>query len=256
MSAESRASAIYHGWVRHRRFTPFNHEFRYRLFMLYLDLDELDSVFEGRWLWSIGRRNLAWWRREDYMGPTDVPLRAALERKLEEAGAPAPEGPIRMLTHVRTFGVCFNPVTFYYVFSKDGRTLETVAAEITNTPWKERHTYVLSPHDNHGRAGVKRHRFKKEFHVSPFIDMGVDYEWIFTVPEDVLTVHMNDHDRAGKPLFDATMILQRQPIGPAQLARALMSYPLLTVRIPIAIYWQALLLKLRGAPVFDHPEPG
>jgi DUF1365 family protein len=145
------ASCLYEGWVRHRRHAPHAHAFRYRIYMLYLDLDELDRVFAGRWLWSVNRRNLAQFRRSDYLGDPTIPLAEAVRARVREALGRAPTGPIRLLTHLRYFGHCFNPVSFYYCYAEDGTTLDTIVAEITNTPWKERHSYVLPV------AGAQRH---------------------------------------------------------------------------------------------------
>ena len=196
------ASAIYEGWVRHRRYSPHAHEFRYRLFLLYLDLAEIDRVFEGRWLWSAGRRNLAQFRRSDYLGDPEVPLDEAVRECVRAATGRRPEGPIRVLAHGRYFGYCFNPVAFYYCFRPDGETLDTIVAEITNTPWKERHQYVL-PVDSGTPHGIAREwSFPKAFHVSPFMPMQRDYTWRFTVPGESARVHM-DVLREGARDFDA-----------------------------------------------------
>jgi DUF1365 family protein len=137
-------SAIYTGRLRHRRFAPREHSFEYRLFMLYVDLAELDQVFRNRWLWSVKRPSLAWMRRADYLGDASVPLDQVVRDRVEIETGERPTGPIRVLTHLRYLGVGFNPVTFYYCFNRSGDKIETIVAEITNTPWKERHAYVLS----------------------------------------------------------------------------------------------------------------
>ena len=136
-------SCLYNGWVRHRRFAPRAHAFRYRLFMAYLDLTELDHVFRGRWFWSTRRPALAWFRRADYLGNPSVPLDQAVRDAVERDTGMRPRGPIRLLTHLRYFGHGFNPVSFYYCFDPADTRVETIVAEITNTPWAERHAYVL-----------------------------------------------------------------------------------------------------------------
>ena len=222
---------------------------------MYLDLAELDHLFEGRALWSVNRGNLAQFRRSDYLGDPEIPLDAAVRARIREVCGRAPSGPIRLLTHLRTFGHCFNPVSIYYCYGDDGRTLDTVVAEITNTPWKERHSYVL-PVDaaqRHGRA--LRWDFRKAFHVSPFLPMQRDYAWRFTAPQDDLRVHMDVLD-AGTRDFDATLVLQRREFTGANLARVLMRYPAMTLRVVAAIHWQALLIFLRRNPVYDHPRNG
>ena len=236
-------SALYRGTVRHRRHAPVPHAFRYGLYMLYLDLAELDSVFRGRWLWSARRFAPAWFRRADYLGDPSVPLDAAVRDLAEERSGTRPEGPVRVLTHLRTFGYCFNPVSLYYCFDKDGGEVTHVAAEITNTPWNERHTYVLA-----GRAA----RFRKEFHVSPFWDMDHEYRWRLGAPGPRLGVHMENW-KDGARVFDATLLLERRPITGGSLARALLRYPFITGRVVAGIYWQALRLRLKGCPSYAHP---
>jgi DUF1365 family protein len=246
-------SCVYEGWVRHRRFAPHAHAFRYRMYMMYLDLSELDRVFEKRALWSVNRRNIAEFRRSDYLGDPSVPLDEAVRARIREERGGAPTGPIRLLAHVRTFGHCFNPVALYYCYAEDGETLDCIVAEITNTPWKERHSYVLpvATSERHGRA--RRWDFGKQFHVSPFMPMRRDYAWRFTPPGDDLRVHMDVLDGASRD-FDATLVLQRHELTATRLARVLLRFPAVTARIVAAIHWQAFLIFLRRNPVYDHPK--
>ena len=245
-------SCIYKGTVRHRRFAPTARTFEYRLFMMYLDLDELPELFDGRWLWSARRPAPAWFRRSDYLGDPDESLADAVRRESERLTGQRPRGPIRMLTHLRYLGYVINPVTFYYCFAADGLRIESILAEVTNTPWKERHTYALAPGPD-GRVTDQSHRFGKAFHVSPFMDMKHDYEWRFSDPVDLLRVHMVN-EKAGTKVFDATLKLTREEITAVSLARALVSHPLMTARVALAIYGQAARLWLRGLPFHVHPN--
>jgi len=151
MSTGTLKSRLYTGHVRHRRHGPVPHSFRFPLMMLYLDLSELDIVFRRRWLWSAQRPNVAWFRRADYLDPEVPSLDEAVRRRVAKSTGKRPAGPIRVLTHIRTWGYCFNPITVYYCFRTDGRTLDAVVTEITNTPWGERHADVL-PVVGSGRA--------------------------------------------------------------------------------------------------------
>lgn len=245
-------SALYEGRVRHRRFAPAEHAFDYTLFMLYLDLSELGEVFRGRWLWSATRPAPARFRREDHYGDPAVPLDAAIRELVVARGARRPEGPIGLLTHLAYFGHCFNPVSFYYCWDRDGREVETVVAEVANTPWHERHMYVLDRRSSTGGGDVMSFRGRKEFHVSPFMSMDQEYAWALRAPGERLTVHMENHERGAK-LFDATMNLERRALTGRSLARALAGWPLMTLKVVGAIHWEAFKLWAKDVPVFTHP---
>jgi hypothetical protein len=248
-------SCLYEGLVRHRRFTPVTNHFSYTMFMAYLDLSELDTVFAGRWLWGVERRTAASFRRADHLGDPALPLGEAVRALVADKTGTRPEGPIRLLTHLRYWGHCFNPVSFFYCFDRSGRRLETVVAEVSNTPWGEMHPYVLSEGINEGDERHKRYRFRKDFHVSPFLGMDQDYDWRFTTPERGLTVHM-DNFEGGHKLFDATMTLSRREITGPGLAWALARHPFMTAKVVAAIYGQALRLWLKRAPFHAHPKHG
>jgi len=242
-------SRIYKGWVRHRRTAPTHNQFRYRLFMLYIDLAELPQLFDGIPFWSARRRALAWFKRSDYLGKSQRPLDVAVRDLVESRTGARPTGPIRLLTHLRYFGYCMNPVSFYYCFDKSGERLETIVAEITNTPWKERHQYVLTVPPE-GR--IKRFDFDKEFHVSPFLPMDMTYRWCFSEPKERLFVNMQNF-RLGEPMFDATLALNQEPLCASALLRVLGTFPLITLKVIGAIHWQALKLWLKRTPFYSHP---
>jgi uncharacterized protein len=250
-------SALYTGRLSHQRHLPTPHAFSYRMCMAWLDLAELDEVFRGRWLWSTRRPALAWMRRADYLGDAGTPLDQAVRDRVEIETGKRPDGPVRLLTHLRTFGHCFNPVSFYYCYDAPGENLEAIVAEVTNTPWNERHAYVLPVEPAQADAHSLRFRFGKSFHVSPFMPMDLDYDWRFSRPGKRLAVHMRNR-KSGETLFDAALSLERREMTGANLARALAGYPFATMQVVAAIYWQALRLWLKRTPFHDHPatRPG
>lgn len=253
--SESRASALYVGRVRHRRFAPREHAFRYPLFLMYLDLAELDSLFDRFWFWSSGRRNLAWFDRRDHFGDPAVDLDRCVRDLVEAETGARPAGPIRLLTHLRYFGHCFNPVSFFYCFDPSGERLETLVAEVNNTPWGESHCYVLDAAERPDGSALSTFRSSKEFHVSPFMDMDVEYAWRTSTPGERLVVHI-DNSRDGDTFFDATMTLERRPINRRTLAWSLTRFPFMTLRIVLWIHWEAFRLWLKKTPFYPHPKHG
>jgi uncharacterized protein len=244
------ASCAYEGWVRHRRHEPIRHGFRYPLFLIYLDLDELPEVFDGSLGWSARRPALARFRRSDYLGDPARPLRDEVLDLLEARTGRRPDGPVRLLTQLRHFGYSFNPVSFYFCFDPDDEKVEAVVAEVTNTPWGERHAYVL---ERNGDGAVLHERMAKEFHVSPFLAMDGDYEWRVSEPNGSLQVHIANR-RGEVPVFDATLSLQRRELRPATMRRLLVRYPAASLAVLARIYLQALRLKLKGVRHYPHPE--
>jgi DUF1365 family protein len=234
-------SAIYEGTIRHRRFAVREHAFRYRIAMAYLDLDELPTLLDGRL--TKKRPGLIRFRRADYLGDPTTPLDTAVRTLVANRLGAAPQGPIRLLTHLRTFGHCFNPVSFYYCFAPDGEQLEAIVAEVTNTPWGERHAYVLKAGDPIPRGG-----FDKALHVSPFMPMDQRYTWRAPAPGPTLSVQIESTQHDDKA-FDATLALKRRPLTSRSLAR----HPGATLRMLALIYGHAVALKLKGVPVQPHP---
>jgi DUF1365 family protein len=221
--------------------------------MMYLDLVELPGLFEKRWFWSAEKVALARFRRSDHLGPQEQTLDEAVRQLVKKETGKRPAGPIRLLTNLSYYGFCFNPVSFFYCFAEDGETLETIVAEVTNTPWGERDTYVLPCDQSLGNRTALRFQPKKKMHVSPFMDMDIDYDWSFVVPSARNTVFMAN-SKDGDRFFDAAIVLQREEISGASLARVLVNFPLITFKIVAAIYWQALRLWLKRVPLFVHPK--
>jgi len=259
------ASAVYEGWIRHRRFEPVEHEFRYRLFLMYLDLDELPRVLDRFPLFSARRPAPSRFRRADFMGDPERPLAECARDAVEAQTGARPAGPVRMLANLRTLGHVFNPVCFYYCFDAGGERVEAVVADVNNIPWGERHPYVLA---RDGRQGtVLAQELDKALHVSPLMAMDQTYAFRASEPGERLSVQIESRpvQRVTSPYdaervaphrqkqFDATLSMHRRELSGPLLTRMLLRYPAMSLQIVAKIYAQTLRLKLKGAPYFPHP---
>ncbi|MGI9202212.1 MAG: DUF1365 domain-containing protein [Woeseiaceae bacterium] len=244
-------SCIYEGRVSHTRLQPINHGFDYRLFMMYIDLDELPFIFERFWFWSVKRPAIARFRRERHAGSGD--LKSAINDMVEKELGFRPAGPVRLLTNFSYFGYWFNPVSFYYCFAADGETVEAVVVEVNNTPWGEQHCYVESCRRKQATKKTWRFDVAKKMHVSPFMPMDVHYTWVLSAPADSASVFMANRV-SGERVFKATLNLKRKELSSTSLAGALCRFPFQTLTTVIAIHWQALRLWLKRVPIYPHPE--
>lgn len=269
-------SAIFKGQIRHRRFQPKSHAFTYPIFMLYLDLDELPKLFEKKWYCSLSRLNFVRFKRSDFLSPDEPCLKTAVLDLVSKKTSPelaASIKSVRALMHLRYLNIVFNPVVFYYCYDAEEKLI-AIVSEITNTPWEERHAYVLPLGDvnstvqnalpSYALKGKEKHQFKfqKSFHVSPFNPMNMDYRWVFSAPNEKLFVHMDNflqrqesdsQNAIPSKHFDATLVMTRYDLD-KNLAKTLIQYPFMTVKVITGIYWQALKLKIKGVPFYDHPK--
>jgi len=245
-------SAIYKGWLRHRRFLPRQHRFSYRVFMMYLDLDELETVFNLSPLWSEKSWRPVRFQRSDFLGDADIPLDQAVRQRIQEETGHWHQGPIRILTNLRYFGFIINPITCYYCFDENEK-LQTIVTEVTNTPWNDRVSYVLRC-DPEKR--FQRITFDKQMHVSPFNPMDMKYRWTSNNPAQMLTLNL-ETECGRQNHVDATMALSREEITAGSLNRILLLHPWMTAKVAGSIYWQALKLWLKKVPFYNHPNyPG
>jgi DUF1365 family protein len=248
-------SALYIGSTKHRRFFPKQHEFSYPLALFCIDLAEVDSLFRFTGVFGKSRFGLLSFYRGDYLEESSpgASLDESVREKVREKFGVRPIGPIRLLTQIRYLGFCFNPVSFYYCYDSLGKKVEFIITEITNTPWNERHTYVFRCDEN---GEVDQSRFQKEFHISPFVPMEIEYRWTLSAPTEEVHVQMDNFDQDGKRMFVADMNLKRKPLNAWTVGSTVVMFPLLTLKTFIAIYFQALILLLKRVPFFSHPDLG
>jgi hypothetical protein len=243
-------SAIASGRVWHRRSTPRPHRFAYTTSYTLLDIDRIETIFARSRLWSVERPNLVSFSRGDYLGPADRTLRRAVSERVAEVTGREVAGRILLLAHLRQWGVCFNPVSFYFCLDREGG-LDAIVADVHNTPWNERHAYVL---DCRGQAGPEyRFDFDKAFHVSPFLPMGLRYRWRFRITRERIDVHMGVR-QSDRQCFAAGMRLALTPCTSGAMRRMPLQFPLMTAKVVAAIYWQALKLWLKKTPFHSHPD--
>jgi len=254
------ASAIYQGTVRHRRFSPKQHEFSYHVFMMYLDTEELDEIFSLSPFWSTKPLSIARFKRSDFhidksnnksLNNNELPsIDESIRNTVESETGIRPNGAIRMLVNLRYWGYSINPICTYYCFDEANQNIIAIVAEVKNTPWNERHAYVLS-----GDNFLKKQQctFNKKLHVSPFNPMNMQYKWQSTTPNKTLAIHLENWED-DKLVMDATMTLHRQDINGKNMNRILIHFPWMTVKVVSAIYWQALRLLAKRIPIFTHPK--
>jgi uncharacterized protein len=242
-------SAIYEGRLRHRRLSPVEHSFSYRVWMLLVDLDELPEAFDRHPLWSARRPAPVRFRRADYFGDPEVPLADAARDLVAARTGRRPGGPVRLLTMPRTLGVGYNPVSFYYLYWDDGG-VQAMIAEVTNTPWGERHCYVV---ERSGPGAPLGGKMRKRMHVSPFMPMEQTYEWSSGEPGERLGVRLANRER-GELVFEASLALRRRELTRAAMTTVPVAHPPQVVAAIARIYGNAARLKLKGAPFHPHPR--
>ncbi len=242
-------SALFTGFVRHRRFSPRKHDFTYPVFMALLDVDDLAGSMAVSRLLGYNRFAWAGFDERDHLGDPQRPLRDRLRDDAEAQGHAFPEGRVELLTNLRFWGYCFNPVSYIYAYDLEGR-LALLGAEVTNTPWKERIVYWMRPETE---AKAWAFTVPKAMHVSPFMPMDLSYRWTLTPPGEALKVRMALHQGVDL-VFDADLDLARRPWTAREIRRVLLRFPFHTLKVISAIHWEALKLWLKQTPIHTHPS--
>jgi DUF1365 family protein len=241
-------SALYAGSVMHKRLRPREHRLRYSVFYLLLDLDEVAAVAGKLRLFSHNRFNLFSFHDDDHSEAAMSP-RDKVEQHLREAGIDC-SGPIRLLTMPRILGYAFNPISIYFCHRRD-RTLSAILYEVSNT-FGQRHNYLIPVAP--GAEAPIRQESRKSLYVSPFMTTDMAYSFSVLPPEKNLSVSIVGSDKDGT-LIIAKLAATRQDLTDAALARAFCAYPLLTLKVIAGIYWEALLIRLKGIRLHERPSP-
>ncbi len=236
-------SAIYQGKVFHQRFRPTRHAFEYSMFLFWLNLDEIEHIADSVKHFSTSRLSLVQFRRSDYLGDQKVPLSDAVLAKMSSLNGTPLDGEIFLLGQLRTLGIYFSPVNFYFLRNRNGQ-FSHMLAEVSNTPWHETHCYLVNLE--------KQDNSKKAFHVSPFNPMKMDYKWRVSIPDERLSIAIDCHQDAKD--FSAGLVLHRKPLTTKTLRKNLLAIPSMSVKTLVGIYCQALKLWLKGTPIYSHPS--
>jgi DUF1365 family protein len=244
------ASGLYPGVVSHTRLKPRRHSLRYRIFMLLLDLDELDALDRGLRLFSVKGFNLTGFDPLRHGDGSATPLKAQVEAQLAAAGI-AHGGPVRMLAMPRILGMGFNPLTVYFCHRPDG-ALSAILYEVNNT-FGERHSYLIPADD----APIVKQACDKGFYVSPFMDMDLSYAFRVRPPQAVregeaVQVLVDVDDAEGRVLATG-FVAERQELTDRNLARAWLTHPWMTAGVVGAIHWEALFIWLKGQKIRRRP---
>ena len=235
-------SAIYSGWVRHRHYSPKSHEFNYKLFLLSLDLDELESgIALGPWL-RVEKPAILSFRHKDYLDGEGKLTKQKVWDRVVTLGGKDFGGKVVLLGQLRCFGLYFSPVNFYYCHDDSGE-FKYLLAEVSNTPWNERHCYLVD-----ARQNVV---MDKEFHVSPFMNEDMQYHWRFTPLNKTLYLNI-DNTQDSEKLFDATFSMQREALTSKGLIKNLLRVPAMTVTTVVGIHWEAIKLFVKGIPYVSY----
>lgn len=268
MVEQSQHNHIYRGEITHRRFSPKAHSFSYKLYMLALDVDEMQARHKPKGIFGFAWFNLLRFRQNDYLKGEPECLKQRIKNKVQSLSGYADISRINMLVQVRCLGIYFSPANFYFCYDKQDNCTQ-VLVEVSNTPWNERHYYLvpLLSSDNNQQDSIA-HVTDKNFQVSPFMDLNMCYQWRIKPPmanSSTLIIHIENHFKgentsdsstvtANKKIFAVMMNLTKIPFTSTSLWQLWCNLPVMTLKIVLAIYWQALKLFFKGIPFIGYQK--
>ena len=239
---------FYSGVIRHRRFEPTTHEFKYRIFMVCIDLDDAHRLFNHWPLTSMGRPGLGWFRRNDYAGKKSISIKQYILDQVERDLGFRPDGKVTLLTHLRMWGILMNPIAVFCCYQGD-EGLAAIVLQVTNTPWNEQCLYVLKADTGRSKQSFE---FDKDMHVSPFNPMNMRYSCRYMCRRDKLLLHLENHQDENR-VTDATLVMNGEPLTQKKLHRSILLHPYMTAKVYYGIYRQALSLFLKRNPLYTNP---
>ncbi|MCX6978451.1 MAG: DUF1365 domain-containing protein [Verrucomicrobia bacterium] len=248
-------SAIYECRVMHHRLSPKEHQFRYEIFLLALDLDELDLLAKHLPFFSHNRRNIYEFRDRDHLtlpGHESASLKENLLAYLHEHHLTfPPDGKIQLITLPRVFGYIFNPVSFYFCTTSAGLPLYAVV-QVGNTFGEIKPYLIPAPTTDRSFRQIT----PKHFYVSPFSPLDLDFDFHLRLPNEKLEIHINDL-ADGRPILVTSLLGNRLPLTNARLAWFTLKYPFITLKVITLIHWHAFRLwtkRLPWYPKADRPD--
>ena len=255
---------LFKGTVSHTRTSPTLHRFKYSFFQIWLDIERPELVDNISRFWSSKKNNLVRFNRNNYLpnaGNETSTLRQNICKKIKQQTGKTFQGKTYLLASLSYWGYCYNPVSFYICYDQEGN-LEFILSEIHNTPWGERFTYVHDISSNINNASSQsenkvsdklQFKFDKQFHVSPFMPMDLEYDWQFLIKQRTILISMNLHQQK-KSIFNATLNLKGEELSSHQANKLPFNYPFMCFKVLFSIYWNALRLWVKGVTFFDHPK--
>lgn len=246
-------SSIYLGNINHRRLSPKKHSFNYTLYMLALDASEVEKQQSPSWLFGFSKFHPLRFFEKDYIKSEPGSLNQRIRNKVTELGGDTDISRVLMLVQVRCFGIYFSPANFYFCYDQSDNCTYMLA-EVSNTPWNERHFYLVNLQNKDEMIN------EKYFQVSPFMDLNMSYFWQVKPPSsdyEKLAINIQskrENLQSGKmdKLFDVSLLMHKKEFTHKSLLGVWCQLPVMTIKVVFSIYWQALKLFIKGIPFIGY----